>query len=140
MIHVPSAGGIQEMLCLPLEYLNGWLFGIDERRVAPEIRAPLVVYKREAYTALYNYFIKGFALNRKKLDEDEEAREAALQELRKLRTSDRALYRKITDAIAHTSSDYAEASASRPKLVQGLFAKSKIHFIGPFPEKLPPNW
>jgi hypothetical protein len=32
----------------------------------------------------------------------EEAGETALQELRKLRTSDRALYQKITDAIART--------------------------------------
>jgi hypothetical protein len=128
MIQAPSPGGPQEMLCLPLEYLNGWLFGIDERRVAPEIRDALTMYKREAYSALYNYFVKGFALNRERLDRDEEARDAALQELRKLRTSDRTLYRKITDAIAQTSVDYEAAKTGAPKRVQGLFARIQDTF------------
>lgn len=30
--------GPRKSLCLPLEYLNGWLFGISERRSRPEIR------------------------------------------------------------------------------------------------------
>lgn len=38
IIKAPSGGGEQDMLCLPLEYLNGWLFGIDERRVIPGFR------------------------------------------------------------------------------------------------------
>jgi hypothetical protein len=128
MMTIPSAGGDQRMACLPLEYLNGWLFGIDENRVAPEIRDALITYKREAYGALYNYFVKGFAVNRRRLDDDEEAREAALQELRKLRTSDRALYRKVTDAIAHTSVDYADAKARTPNRVNGLFARIQDTF------------
>lgn len=28
----------REMLCLPIQYLNGWLFGIDVKRVKPEIK------------------------------------------------------------------------------------------------------
>ena len=128
MIQVPSAGGEQEMLCLPLEYLNGWLFGIDERRVAPQIKDALVMYKREAYGALYNYFVKGFAIDRKRLDEDEIARDAALEELRKLRTSDRTLYKKITDAIAKTSEDYEYAKTHSPKRLSGLFARIQDTF------------
>jgi hypothetical protein len=104
------------------------LFGIEEKRVIPEIKDALVTYKREAYGALYNYFVKGFALNRKRLDDDEEAREAALQELRKLRTSDKALYRKITDAIAQTSVDYESTKSAMPKRVQGLFARIQDTF------------
>jgi hypothetical protein len=128
MIKVPSKGGDQEMLCLPLEYLNGWLFGIDEKRVAPEIKAGLITYKREAYGALYNYFVKGFALNRQRLENDEEARDAALQELRKLRTSDKALYKKVTDAIAQTSVDYGKARIHMPHRVSGLFARIQDTF------------
>lgn len=128
MIHVPSVGGVQEMFCLPLEYLNGWLFGIDENRVAPEVRDALVMYKREAYGALYNYFVKGFAVDRQRLDEDEVAREAALQELRKLRTSDRTLYKKVTDAIAKTSDDYEFAKTYTPKRLRGLFARIQDTF------------
>jgi len=116
------------MACLPLEYLNGWLFGIDENRVAPEIKEALVIYKREAYGALYNYFVKGFALNKKRLDSDDSAREAALQELRKLRTSDKSLYRKVTDAIMETSVDYDITMHTAPKRVQSLFARIQDTF------------
>ncbi len=128
MIHAPSPGGSQEMLCLPLEYLNGWLFGIEERRVASQIREALIVYKREAYGALYNYFVKGFALNQERLATDDDARDAALQELRKLRTSDKELYRKVTDAIAHTSVDYEVARSTAPQRVSGLFARIQDTF------------
>ncbi len=125
---IPSAGGSQEMACLPLEYLNGWLFGIQTSIVAPEIRDALTTYKREAYGALYNYFVKGFAINRERLDSDEDAREAALQELRKLRTSDKALYRKVTDAIAHTAVDYEDAKTRAPKKLASLFARIQDTF------------
>ena len=125
---IPSTGGNQEMVCLPLEYLNGWLFGIEGSRVSPETRGALATYKREAYGALYNYFVKGFAVDRKRLETDEEAREAALQELRQLRTSDKALYRKVTDAIAQTSVDYELAKAAMPKRVSGLFARIQDTF------------
>jgi hypothetical protein len=128
MMTIPSAGGDQQMMCLPLEYLNGWLFGVDENRVALGIRDALITYKREAYGALYNYFVKGFAVDRERLERDEEARDAALQELRKLRTSDKALYRKVTDAIAHTSVDYEAARQATPKRVQGLFARIQDTF------------
>nr|DAN80269.1 MAG TPA: hypothetical protein [Caudoviricetes sp.] len=38
IITVPSNGGNQQMICLPIEYINGWLFGIDIKRCKPEIR------------------------------------------------------------------------------------------------------
>lgn len=46
-------GGIQEMLCLPLEMLNGWLFGINASRVNNDIRPALLRYQRECYRVLY---------------------------------------------------------------------------------------
>jgi hypothetical protein len=128
VIHAPSGGGDQDMICLPLEYLNGWLFGIDENRVIPEIKDALITYKREAYGALYGYFIKGMAVDRKRLETDEQAREAALQELRKLRASDKALYKKVTDAIAFTSVDYQDAKILTSWRVQSLFARIQDTF------------
>lgn len=45
-----------EMVCLPLEYLNGWLFKIDARRVRnPQAQVAVVQYQRECYPALNNY-------------------------------------------------------------------------------------
>lgn len=57
MIRVPSEGGYQEVLCLPLGYLNGWLFGIEINRVKPEIRDVLRLYQLECYDVLYNHFL-----------------------------------------------------------------------------------
>ncbi|MFD2837561.1 phage antirepressor N-terminal domain-containing protein [Azotobacter vinelandii] len=58
----PSAGGDQETTCLPLDYLNGWLFGMDASRVKPEIRERLVQYQRECFAALAAYWQQGEAV------------------------------------------------------------------------------
>ena len=48
----------QEMLCLPLEYLNGFLFGINASRVKAEIREQLLRYQRECYRVLADAFLR----------------------------------------------------------------------------------
>ncbi|POY44101.1 hypothetical protein C3007_07225 [Avibacterium gallinarum] len=58
---VAEDGKERQMLCLPIQYLNGWLFGIDVKRVKPEIRETLITYKRECYQALFDYWNKGKA-------------------------------------------------------------------------------
>jgi hypothetical protein len=45
-----------EMLCLPLTYLNGWLFGINANRVKAEVREQLIRYQRECYQVLAEAF------------------------------------------------------------------------------------
>ncbi len=50
-------GGPQEMLSLPLDYLNGWLFGINANRVKKEIRERLITYQRECYRVLADAFL-----------------------------------------------------------------------------------
>jgi hypothetical protein len=52
----PQEGGSQDMLCLPLEYLPGWLFGVSTSRVKPELRDRIIRYRRECYRALWNAF------------------------------------------------------------------------------------
>jgi P22_AR N-terminal domain len=47
-----------EMVVLPIDKLNGWLFGISEKRVKPELKNFLVAYKLECYDVLFNYFHK----------------------------------------------------------------------------------
>lgn len=46
----------REMLCLPLEFVYGWLFTIDVNLVAESRREQVDGYQRECYEALYNYF------------------------------------------------------------------------------------
>jgi hypothetical protein len=52
----PAKGGTQEMLCLPLDYLAGWLFGITASRVKPELRERITLYRRDCYRHLANAF------------------------------------------------------------------------------------
>lgn len=75
---VAEDGRNREMICLPIDYLNGWLFGIDVKRVKPEIRELLITYKRECYKALADYWFKGKAernlqVEQLSIKEDEEA-------------------------------------------------------------------
>ena len=44
------------MTCLPLDYLNGWLFGINANRVKPELKEQLLRYQRECYRVLAKHF------------------------------------------------------------------------------------
>ena len=63
MITTPSKGGSQDMLCLPIDYLNGWLFGVDAKRVKPEIKDTLIQYKKECYKVLHDYWHTGQAIH-----------------------------------------------------------------------------
>lgn len=57
MAIVAGDGKSREMVCLPLRLLNGWLFGIDDRRVKdPAAREKIVAYKRECHDVLFSHF------------------------------------------------------------------------------------
>ena len=55
MITTPT-GGTQPTTCLPLDFLAGWLFGIDVSRVKPELREKMTRYRRECYRVLARAF------------------------------------------------------------------------------------
>ena len=59
--HIPSsrARRTQDMLALPVEFLHGWLFGVDVSRVKPELRERLTLYRREAFGVLWRAFNAG---------------------------------------------------------------------------------
>ncbi len=44
-----EAGGEWSLLGLPLDYLAGWLFGVDPTRVRPELREKVLRYQRACY-------------------------------------------------------------------------------------------
>lgn len=69
MIMVAEDGKKREMICLPIEYLNGWLFGIDINRCKPEIRDTLIKYKKECYQALHDYQFNGKAERKTTVDD-----------------------------------------------------------------------
>jgi hypothetical protein len=50
MVNTP--GGQQQAVCLPLDYLNGWLFKMDAARVKDTVRERLLRYQRDCYKVL----------------------------------------------------------------------------------------
>ena len=63
IMDTPSSGGEQQTVCLPVNMLNGWLFGVDASRVKPEIQERLLTYQRECFAVLAAYWQQGEALN-----------------------------------------------------------------------------
>jgi hypothetical protein len=49
----------REMLCLPLKFVPGWLFGINANRVKPELRDRIIRYQRECFDVLAEAFVEG---------------------------------------------------------------------------------
>jgi hypothetical protein len=56
--HTPGkgGGGTQELLCIPIEFLPGWLFGVSTQRIKAELRERLILYRRECYARLWDAF------------------------------------------------------------------------------------
>ena len=53
-------GAGQEVVCLRLGLVNGWLFTIDAARIRDEeVKARVLMYQRECYDVLHRYFAKG---------------------------------------------------------------------------------
>ncbi|MDP9315065.1 MAG: ORF6C domain-containing protein [Chloroflexota bacterium] len=51
-----SSGGDPNVLCLPLEFLPGWLFGVSTNRVRPELQEKILRYRRECFRVLWRAF------------------------------------------------------------------------------------
>lgn len=58
----------REMLCLPLEFIYGWLFTIDANLVAEGRRETVANYQRECYETLYRHFAGSL---RRRVEENE---------------------------------------------------------------------
>lgn len=63
MITMPSLGGAQETMSLPLRKLVGWMTTIQPSRVRPEIKDKIIAYQNECDDALWQYWSAGRAVN-----------------------------------------------------------------------------
>lgn len=70
-ISIPTAGGIQKMICLALRKLAAWLNTISPNKVKPEIRDNVIRYQEECDDVLYAYWTKGQVTNPRKTSTDE---------------------------------------------------------------------
>lgn len=58
-IPVLTPGGMQKMRALPLDFVPGFLFGINSARVKPELRERIIRYQRECFRVLSEAFREG---------------------------------------------------------------------------------
>lgn len=60
---IPLEGVPQNMVCMAVRKLPGWLMSINANKVNPEIRDRVMQYQQECDDALYDYWTKGAAIN-----------------------------------------------------------------------------
>lgn len=60
-IVIPSEGGYQETVCMPVRKLPSYLNSINPKKVRPELRAKIELYQAESDDALWNYWMNGRA-------------------------------------------------------------------------------
>ena len=68
-LSVGPDGRQREMVCLPLQYVFGWLFTINPANVSEEARPAVKRYRLDCYDALYNHFTRA---RQRQLDENRE--------------------------------------------------------------------
>jgi hypothetical protein len=50
-------GGAQDTVCIKLDLVNGWLFGIDSSRIKDDaVRQKVILYQEECYQVLHDHF------------------------------------------------------------------------------------
>lgn len=67
-VMVAADGKQREMVCLPLEYVYGWIFTINANNVAESARTKVLQYQRECYEVLYRHFAGSL---RRRVEENE---------------------------------------------------------------------
>ena len=55
-ITLPTGQGPQEMVCLRLDLIHGWLFRINPNKVSKEARPKLIAFQVEGYKVLFDHF------------------------------------------------------------------------------------
>jgi len=58
-VTVTEAGQRGAVICLPLKFIPGFLFGINAARVKPELQEKIIRYRRECFDALAEAFQEG---------------------------------------------------------------------------------
>lgn len=65
---VAADGKEREMVCLPLEFVYGWIFTINTKNVSKEAHDSVLRYQLECYQALYTHFAGSL---RRRVEENE---------------------------------------------------------------------
>jgi len=113
----------QDETCLKLDYLNGWLMGIDVRRVKPMVRGALIEYQRECHRVLFEHFFRKTgsyraASRQQGLSPEERAERSALA-ARRMRVNEVHAATRSLEALRRASGSRAAALAA-PQIYAAL--------------------
>lgn len=70
VIGTPSLGGIQETIIIPMRRINSYLARINPNKVREDLQEKIRLYQDECADVLYNYWAKGYAINKRISPED----------------------------------------------------------------------
>lgn len=99
-----SDGKQRKMVCLPLKYVFGWLFSIDESKVSDKAKDAFAKYKDECYDALYERFYLRSMLYEKK----QKAIDDASQEIEDLAKTIKEKKEKLVKIKATPVSEFTQ--------------------------------
>lgn len=106
---VGADGKVREMVTIPLEFVFGWLFLIDSRKVKPEAKEFVIRYQRECYHALYSYFTRHdeyLEYRKRVIDEQLAVYDAARADFRKAKEEVNEARAELDRRRAITEDDY----------------------------------
>ena len=109
-VMVAADGKKREMVCLPLEFVYGWIFTINAKNVSEGAHDKVLRYQLECYKALYNHFT------------------ASMQHTIETNNAEIELLRQINSAISREK----EAKAERRKAEEAL-GKLRAERLNPQP-------
>jgi phage antirepressor YoqD-like protein len=137
---IPSGGGQQDAICLPLRKLPGWLMTIQPTRVKPEIRETVIAYQNECDDALWDYWSKGRSINPRSIAPEDypSALRALADEAERRQMAERELEAQrpkvlFHDQVTHDSDtliDWAQAfSLLKRRTGQSFTARTFLDFL-----------
>jgi hypothetical protein len=92
-------GGDPEALCIPLDYLPGWLFGVSASRVRAALKEKILLYRRECFRVLWEAFRPQIEQQHVELSHIALERTTAISQLEQIIEQSRAMQRLAEEQI-----------------------------------------
>lgn len=105
-----------EMVCLPLQYVFGFLFTINPKNVAAHAQEGVMKYRRECYEVLYRYFYEQTEFIQEKEQRVKECYDRVQDAKRNFRTVKNDMYAVEKELHAATHWEYHEWKAMKNQM------------------------
>lgn len=90
-----------EMATIPFQYVFGWLFSINPKKVSENVKDGVVRYKKECYDALYKHFTR--------LENYERKRAEMIKDASLVLETERQTFREARNRVAESKKELQKA-------------------------------